>query len=47
MEENMKEITYLQAINEAVNEEMERDNSIILMGEDVRVWGSALGEFAG
>jgi len=43
----MKEITYLQAINEAVNEEMERDNSIILMGEDVRVWGSALGEFAG
>lgn len=43
----MREITYLQAINEAVDEEMERDPTVFLMGEDVRKWGAPLGEFKG
>jgi pyruvate/2-oxoglutarate/acetoin dehydrogenase E1 component len=33
----MKEITYLQAINEALIEEMERDERVFVMGEDVAV----------
>jgi pyruvate/2-oxoglutarate/acetoin dehydrogenase E1 component len=33
----MKEVTYLDAINEALIEEMERDDSVFVMGEDVAV----------
>ncbi|GAI88807.1 unnamed protein product, partial [marine sediment metagenome] len=43
----MKEITYLKAINEAVDEEMQRDPMVLIMGEDIRVWGAPLGEFKG
>ena len=43
----MKEITFLQAINEAVDEEMKRDPSVIILGCDVRVWGAPRGEFKG
>jgi len=43
----MKEITFLQAINEAVDEEMNRDPSVIVLGCDVRVWGAPRGEFKG
>ena len=43
----MREITYLQAINEAVDEEMARDPSVLVMGEDVRNWGAPMGEFKG
>lgn len=43
----MREITYKQAINEAVDEEMGRDSAIFLLGEDVRVWGAPFGEFKG
>jgi pyruvate dehydrogenase E1 component beta subunit len=43
----MREVTYRQAINEAVDEEMERDSTVFLMGEDVRIWGAPLGEFKG
>ena len=43
----MREITYLKAINEAVDEEMARDPAVILMGQDVRTWGAPLGEFKG
>ena len=39
----MREITYRQALNEALNEEMERDRSVFLMGEDVAVYGGAYG----
>lgn len=35
----LKEVTYAQAINEAIREEMTRDKSVILMGEDVGVFG--------
>ena len=42
-----KEVTFLQAINEAVDEEMKRDPSVIILGEDVRVFGAPHGEFKG
>jgi pyruvate/2-oxoglutarate/acetoin dehydrogenase E1 component len=43
----MKEITFLKAINEAVDEEMARDPNVVLLGEDVRCWGAPLGEYTG
>ena len=39
----MREITYAQAINEAMSEEMRRDPDIIFMGEDIGVYGGAFG----
>jgi 2-oxoisovalerate dehydrogenase E1 component len=42
-----KEVTFLQAINEAVDEEMQRDPSMLIIGEDVRAWGAPRGEFRG
>lgn len=35
----MRQITYSQAINEALAEELERDNNVILYGQDVAAWG--------
>ncbi len=35
----MRELTYTQALREALTEEMERDPSIILMGEDIGAYG--------
>lgn len=35
----MREITYRQAINEAMEEEMKRDSSVFLIGEDVGAYG--------
>ena len=44
----MKEVTYLQAINEAVDEEMERDPNVFILGEDIgKSWGAFFGEFRG
>ena len=44
----MREITYTQAINEALDEEMVRDSSVFILGEDVgKHWGAALGEMQG
>ena len=44
----MTEITYSQAINEAIDEEMARDSSIFMLGEDIgKAWGAALGELKG
>ena len=37
----MKEITYLEAIREALDEEMARDPSVFILGEDVGVYGGA------
>jgi len=39
----MREITYAQAIREALREEMARDDSVFLMGEDVGRYGGAFG----
>jgi pyruvate dehydrogenase E1 component beta subunit len=35
----MREITYAQAINEALSEEMKRDDNVIIMGEDIALYG--------
>ena len=34
----MKEITYAQAINEAISEEMRRDENVFMMGEDIGLY---------
>jgi pyruvate dehydrogenase E1 component beta subunit len=43
----MREITYMQALQEAHMEEMKRDENIFLMGIELRDMGSALGQTAG
>ncbi len=40
-EERPREITYLKAVSEALWEEMERDESVFILGEDVGVYGGA------
>ncbi len=45
--EGSREATFLQAINEAVDEEMKRDSSVIILGEDLRAFGAPRGEFKG
>ncbi|MEM2703815.1 MAG: pyruvate dehydrogenase complex E1 component subunit beta [Candidatus Bathyarchaeia archaeon] len=39
----MRKINYRQALNEALREEMLRDESVFIMGEDVGVYGGAYG----
>ncbi len=39
----MREITYAQAINEAMSEEMRKDDTIIFLGEDIGIYGGAFG----
>ncbi len=44
----MREITYMQAINEAYDEELTRDPDVFIMGEDIgEHWGAAFGEMKG
>ncbi len=43
----MPETSYLQAIREALAEEMERDPAVVLLGEDIGVYGGAFGATAG
>src|ERR1700730_14293699 len=38
-----KEITYLEAIREALQEEMRRDPHVFVLGEDVGAYGGAFG----
>ena len=35
----MREITMVEALNEALREEMRRDDTVIIMGEDVGLLG--------
>ncbi len=44
---NMREITYAQALIEAMREEMLRDNRVFIMGEDVGLYGGAYGATRG
>ena len=37
----MREITYRQALNEALREELERDPNVFLMGEEVAEYNGA------
>ena len=41
----MPEIAYAQALNDALREEMRRDGRVIVLGEDVCVWGDGGGVF--
>jgi acetoin:2,6-dichlorophenolindophenol oxidoreductase subunit beta len=41
----MRELRYNEALNEALRLEMIRDQSVILMGEDIAVWGDGGGVF--
>jgi len=44
----VKEITYLQAIIEAYDEELARDPNVFIMGEDIgEAWGGSLGDVKG
>jgi pyruvate dehydrogenase E1 component beta subunit len=42
-----REITYIEAIAEALDEELERDDDVILFGEDVEEFGGNFGETQG
>jgi pyruvate/2-oxoglutarate/acetoin dehydrogenase E1 component len=42
----MAELTYSEALNQALREEMQRDRSVFVMGEDVAVWGDRGGVFS-
>ena len=39
----MAEITYLEALREALVEEMDRDENVFCMGEDIGAYGGAFG----
>ena len=39
----MAELYYSKAVNEALDEEMARDENVVLMGEDIGVYGGAFG----
>ncbi len=43
LEGAVREITYKQAIQEALREEMRRDERVFLLGEDIGVYGGAFG----
>ena len=43
----MSEITYAQAIKDAMSEEMRKDEKVFLMGEDVGLYGGAFGVSVG
>ena len=43
----MREITYKEAVLEALDEEMQRDKSVFLIGEDIGVYGSSFRETTG
>ncbi|MCD6289176.1 MAG: dehydrogenase [Anaerolineae bacterium] len=40
---DMRQITYREALNEALREEMERDPRVFLIGEDIGLYGGAYG----
>ena len=46
-EKDMREISYAQALVEAMREEMLRDESVFVMGEDVGLYGGAYGATRG
>ena len=44
----MKELNFIRALNEAFNEEMERDPTVFIIGEDIgEHWGGPFGQFRG
>ena len=47
MSQDKREITFAEALSEAVAEEMRRDEKIFVIGEDVAKWGSLFGATKG
>lgn len=45
--QKFREITFLEALREALFEEMERDETVFLMGEDLQHWGGPWGVVKG
>lgn len=43
----MREITYAEAVREAMSQEMRKDTNVFLMGEDIGVYGGAFGVSVG
>ena len=43
----MAQITYVEAVRQALQEEMERDPTVLLLGEDIGVYGGAFGATKG
>ena len=43
----MKLLTYIDAVNEALHDELERDENIFVIGEDVDIDGGVWNETAG
>ncbi len=43
----MRELTYAAALNEALLEEMERDGNVVVLGQDVALYGGVFGVTAG
>ena len=39
----MRDIYYSKAVNEALDEELERDKNVVLLGEDIGLYGGAFG----
>ena len=39
----MREITYIEAIREALTEELERDSKVFMLGEDIGTYGGVFG----
>ncbi len=46
-DKSVRQIPYWQAINEALEEEMKRDERVFLMGEDIGIYGGAYGATRG
>lgn len=46
-DKTVRQIPYWQAINEALEEEMKRDERVFLMGEDIGIYGGAYGATRG
>src|SRR3989304_7031129 len=40
---DMRKLTYLGALNEALREEMERDDTVFCIGEDISTYGGVFG----
>ncbi|MCD6356255.1 MAG: alpha-ketoacid dehydrogenase subunit beta, partial [Anaerolineaceae bacterium] len=43
----MRKISYMEALREAIQQAMEKDDRVFLIGEDVGVYGGAFGVSAG
>ncbi len=43
----MREISYMEALREAIRQAMEKDERVFVIGEDIGIYGGAFGVTAG